>query len=116
MTRMNSSIEDLLAQYREAAVRTGDSDADLANRWHDRMHSCYKELREVEEGRTGICALMSDENTSVRLWAASHCLFWAPEQACEVLRAIQRENVFPHSFTAEITLEEFENGTLSFDY
>jgi hypothetical protein len=111
------SVTRILAEYRQAAVVTDDlADTEKQNQAAHRIHACYKALRETEEGRAGIIALMSDPSPHVRAWAAAHSLQWMPDAAQEVLEALRDENVFPYSFDAEMTLEEYRKGRLSFDY
>src|SRR4051794_37307968 len=108
-------LHELLAKYSEAAAGTSDTTPDVQYRWADKVHECYKSLRQSEEGRRGIIELMSDANANVRLWAASHSLQWTPDVARKVLENLRDTEAFPCSFNAEITLEEFKKGSLSFD-
>lgn len=111
------SVASLLAQYRQAADVTDElADSRKQNQAAHRIHACYKALRETEEGKEGIIALMSDPNPHIRVWAAAHSLQWVPETAQAVLQALCNENVFPYSLDAQMTLEEYRTGRLSFDY
>ena len=111
------TVGELLVQYREAAERAGDlSNPKQQNKWADRLHICYKLLREAPPGREGIIALMADANPSVREWAAAHSLQWMPERARSVLEELRDMKVFPYSLNAEMTLKEFDKGRLTFDY
>ena len=111
------AIAQLLVQYRKAADRTDDlSDTANQNQAADQIHECYKRLRETDDGKAGIISLMSDPSAHVRAWAAAHSLQWVPDQARGVLESLCEDNVFPYSFDAKMTLEEFENGRLMFDY
>ena len=113
--RDGKTVRDLIVEYREAAVGAGSGDPKQNNRSVDRLHACYKELREKEEGRAGIIGLISDENPHVRLWAAGHSLHWVPEIARPALEAL-RDDKGPGSFSAEWTLKVFDEGTLSFEH
>lgn len=110
-------IDDLLQRYRYGAEGTSYSDPKLANRSHDAMHASYKRLRDTAEGRAGIMSLMSDTSPHVRVWAAAHSLQWNMPVARRVLETL-RDSGGPCSFTAGITLEEFDRGKLNttFDY
>jgi hypothetical protein len=110
-----NDMSETLAEYREAAEGTGDAVAKRANRWHARMNMCYRALRQSESGRKGITSLVSDDNPHVRVWAAAHALQWAPELARLALESL-RDSQGPCSLTAEMTLNEFDKGRLSFDY
>jgi hypothetical protein len=111
------NLARILGEYCQAAERTDDlTDSEKQKQAADKIHTCYKTLRETEQGRAGIIGLMSDPSPHVRAWAAAHSLQWTPETAQGVLEALRAENVFPYSFDAEMTLEEYRKGRLSFDY
>jgi len=84
-----------------------------ANKGAAEVHASYSVLRESEEGRQSMIALMQDPEASVRCWAAAHCLQWRPEAARRVLEAL-RDSHGPFSFDAEMTLDELDKGRLSF--
>ena len=113
---IRDDVQDLLARYRAAASGTTDENSEQQNDSADRVHAYYKSLRETLEGREGIIGLMSDPTPQVRLWAASHSLAWSPDCARRVLEALRDSAEFPTSFTAEMTLAEFDKGALGFDY
>lgn len=113
---MADDVCTLAEQYRKGAVGTADiSDPEKANKCQAQMHACYKILRETDAGRESIVALMSDVEPSVRCWAAAHSLQWRPQLARRVLEAL-RDSQGPYSFSAEMTLEEYDKGRLTFDY
>ncbi len=107
-------IEDLLAAYRSGAEGTSTPDPKVANRWQKQMHECYKRLQETSEGRAAIATLMNDPSPHVKCWAAAHCLQWEPSIAKSTLQELQIAKG-PCSFTAEMTLQEFGKGRLTFD-
>jgi len=108
-------IDRLLASYREGAESTSASDPKVANKWQRKMHASYKQLRELPDGRVAIVSCLDDPSPHVRCWAGAHCLEWVPLKAKLTLEDLRNSNG-PCAFTAEITLEEFQKGTLSFDY
>jgi hypothetical protein len=108
-------LDDLIAKYREGAIKTGTSNPGIANPAHDQVHGCFKLLRDSDTGRAAIEKLMADENPYVRLCAAAHSLTWATETARDVLLELVRARG-AGSFDAEMTLEEFDAGRLTFDY
>lgn len=108
-------VDELLKEYRLAAEGTSNPDPDEANKYYDKIHPIYKKLRETKDGRDGITALISDPSPHVRIAAAAHSLSWAPEIARKALEEL-RDSKGPRSFEAEMTLKEYEKGTLSFDY
>lgn len=110
-----TSTEGLLTLYREQAEGTSSPNPTIANRSQRSMHAAYKKLRETPEGRAGIAVLMRHASPQVRCWAAAHCLGWEIAEAKRTLESL-RESRGPCSFDAEMTLEAFRNGCLSFDY
>lgn len=113
---MIDGITNLTERYRQGAIGTADiSDPKKANKCQAQMHFCYKILRETEAGREAIIALMNDAEPSVRCWAAAHALQWRADLARRALEGL-RDSQGPYSFTAEMTLEEYDKGRLTFDY
>jgi hypothetical protein len=115
MTKNGKSTSELIAEYRQAAIGVASNDPATNNKNADKIHACYKILRQTEEGRARIVQLISDDNRHVRLWAASHSLQWVPDVARAALEAL-RDSSGPASFEAKWTLIELDEGSLSFDY
>ncbi len=115
MAKPEQDVSSIVMLYREAARGTGDPNPEKANEWARKLHEHYKMLRQSEAGRAGIGELMSDADAHVRCWAASHFLVWNPERARPVLEQL-REARGVCSFDAGVVLNEFDAGTLSFDY
>jgi hypothetical protein len=112
-----ATLAELLRSYRDAADQSDDlTDLNQQREVANEVHYYYKKLRDTTEGQAGIVAMMEDPSPHVRSWAAAHSLQWAPERARRVLESLRDENVFPYSFDAEMTLEEYAKGRLSFDY
>jgi len=112
-------IAERLATYRTTAIAWDalSGDPAKANKVFVDLHQMYKSLRDTEAGRMGIARLMDDSAVAVRLTAAAHSLFWSPERAERVLRAIQDDpNAGLHAVTAKYTLKEFHAGRLSHDW
>jgi HEAT repeat protein len=113
---MTQTIKEVVEQYRQGAIGTGDiSDPKKANKSARQMIAAYRILRETEEGRQAIASLLQDDEPSVRCYAAAQCLQWKPDVAHRVLEAL-RDSQGPFSFDAEMTLKEYEKGRLTFDY
>ena len=108
-------IDNLLAGYREGAEGTSASDPKQNNKSADKLHACYKQLRDLPDGRAAIVSCLDDPSPHVRCWAGAHCLQWEPLKAKLILEQLRDSNG-PCAFTAEITLDEFQKGRLSFDY
>jgi hypothetical protein len=108
---------ELLDGYLETAERWDvlQSDADAANKVFEQNHAIYKRLRLSEEGRAGIAQLMTHPATGVRLLAATHSLGWAPDDAENVLEAIETSGGL-HAVTAKYTLQSYRSGRLDLDW
>ena len=110
------SLNHLRDRYRQCAIAMDEAtDPDEANRFHDECHSSYRVLRETDEGRKAIMSLMSDPDRSVQCSAAAHSLQWWPDRARAVLEALGASGGVC-SFEAKTVLEEFDKGSLTFDY
>jgi hypothetical protein len=108
-------VTELLKQYREGAEGTSNPIPKIANASHNRMHAAYKQLRVTSEGKAGIIALMEDENPHVKCWAAAHSLEWELDKARAVLTSL-RDFKGACSFDAEMVLEQYKSGKLTFEY
>src|SRR5690242_3220563 len=97
------SMADLLAEHRETLVRWGEESERLgergaarrANRLFDQAHIQFKVLREHDDGRSGISALMRDPNPYVASTAAAHSLLWESEAAEAALEALEQDEGVP---------------------
>jgi hypothetical protein len=108
-------IENALRRYCEGALGTAAClrDPVQANKSVDELHRHYLVLRRTQAGKNGIISLMSNEDQNVRLWAARHCLEWAPDAASAVLNDICNTGGLL-GFEAEMTLKEYKKGRLKF--
>lgn len=68
-------------------------------------------LRETEEGRALITALVDHERVQVRVWSATSALAWAPDVAVPALRELMSAPSRV-SVSSEYVLLAFEEGTL----
>ena len=114
---MSQSLDDLVADYRGSAAAHGAAteagDHKKANRQHDRLIEVLRQIR--DSGATGdkaLLGLLSDENTWVRLWAASHLLRVDEDQARRTLELLSQESGVV-ALDAEMVLSEWHKGTLS---
>jgi hypothetical protein len=113
------SNESLLASYEKAAgahgraTETGDHVS--ANAEYEIIVAVYHELRRrgVEAQRLLLSLLKSDD-PGVRLWASSHVLDLAPDQAEPVLEAMSHIPKSLVSFSAMMTLSQWREGKLQF--
>jgi hypothetical protein len=90
--------------------RGGDSTA--WNRLVNELQRLQLDLRQTEEGRTGISDLMDSDDATVRTWCATFALFWNESRAREVLQAEIAAEGMP-GFESEIALREFDAGRLN---
>jgi hypothetical protein len=87
-----------------------------ANRLFKKIHQLYKQLRESEEGRAAISALLTDQSVDVRLGAATHSLFWGREDAEAVLEEIAKMGDKDQRINATMVLMQFRAGHLNLDW
>lgn len=110
-------VSRLVAKYASAAALHGkathDGDFELANRSYDEIANIYRSLRERGE-REHLLQLLADADPSVRSWAASHALEFAPERAVTALTAIASGPPSPERLSAQMTLREWRKGKLKF--
>ncbi|WP_159449535.1 DUF2019 domain-containing protein [Okibacterium fritillariae] len=81
-----------------------------------KIHQLYKQLRESEEGRAAISALLTDQSVDVRLGAATHSLFWGREDAELVLEEIAKMGDKDQRINATMVLMQFRAGHLNLDW
>jgi hypothetical protein len=111
---MGKTIQELVTEFREAAIGMGIRRVPAANAAARKVRACYKLLRNTEEGRDSLLSLVDDEDPAVRLNAAGACLSWAPERARPILEEL-RDSDGLWSFEAKWTLIEFDKGRRPFD-
>ena len=93
--------------------RGGDTDT-----WNGLVNDLQRlqlNLRQTEEGRSGISDLMDSQDVTARTWSATFALFWDEPRAREVLLA----EVAAAGFTgleSEIALREFDGGRLNMEW
>jgi hypothetical protein len=112
----SANVELLLDEYATAAIShqnaTDAGDYKTANKAANALSSLYLELKRRGEGdRRLLIRLIDNEHPAVRLWAASHCLDFAPREAEVTLRTLMELGQFI-GFTAETTLREWHAGRL----
>jgi hypothetical protein len=109
--------ETLLESYRQAAIRhrtaLEEGNAKAANRAHDKVVKLSHHFRHGgSDLQEAFIVLLNDENLSVRAWAATHALEFAPDEAVRVLRKIARGPRSLIRLSAEMVLAQWEAGTL----
>jgi hypothetical protein len=111
---------DLIERYRMAAVQhgkaTAEGDCKAGNKAHDVIAGAYRELRaRGTSSQKLLLPLLDDADCSVRIWAASHALEFAPDVGMPVLEALANaKGIGIQRLNAEMTLREWRKGALKF--
>ena len=106
--------------YEKAALLHGHSldegNSRVANRQYDVLERLRKELQgRGHEGRAVILHLLASRERWIRLVAAGDSLRFEPKQALPVLEELAATPTGACSLTAEITLDAWRNGKLTFE-
>lgn len=111
-----SRKQTLLDRYRDAASRHGVAthagESDQANVAHDELKDVARQLRESGD-LSQLEELLVDDESGVRLWAASHLLDEAPAVARPVLEDLVHNDRSIVGFVAQTTLREWQRRHLS---
>ena len=114
---MTNTLDDHIAQYRGhaqehgRATATGDNKA--ANRHHDALLGVLAEIRKHGDvGSAALSTLLTDDDPSVRCWAASHCLGDHEAIAVAALERLAEAKTGIISFNAQMVLREWRSGRL----
>jgi len=113
---LSNSISHLIADYRNSAAAHGAAtevgDHKNANKHHDRLTQELLQLRTSgSAGDQALLGLLNDENSWVRLWAASHLLRVYEDQARRTLEMLSNGPGIL-AFDAQMVLSEWGKGTL----
>jgi hypothetical protein len=112
-TELVRGYEQLAREHGEAIA---SANARAANRLFDRIMIIYQELRRRGPvAQTLLLPLLNSEDMSVRYWAATHALDFAPALGERALESIIRGPKGLIRFNAEMTLEQWHKGLLSFE-
>jgi hypothetical protein len=112
------ALNELLESYARAARRHVDAttggDYRAANSNQEILAQIYREIRRRgAEAQREFLKLIAHPDEAVRGWSAGHSLEFSPDQAHRVLEEIAAGPGI-WSFVAQVTLEEWEQGTLKF--
>jgi len=114
-----NSANDAIQVFIKAAIEhtkaTEKGDYKLANNNFDLIVSSAKYLKS-NNLISGLRELFDHDNLGVRIWAATYSLGEFEKDAKELLHMISKLNAPQHSFTAGITLEEWNSGNLKLQY
>ena len=108
-----SSIEEILRDFRLAAMEKGEEGGLRDHELYETLRSSFHALMTFgEPGRAAFASLLSDPGNSVRGWVAAQLLSEGNEEALETLRELAAKKGMD-GFNARIALEEYEAGRLS---
>lgn len=108
----SSDVQDDVQAFRETVAEWGPlvlRNARRANRLFDRYRTLARRLQSTREGRKALSRLTDDPNPYVRLIAGGRCLAWDPDRGRRTLELLDASGG-PGSFSARMTLEEFDKG------
>jgi hypothetical protein len=112
-----NTLDQELAIYVAAAANHGrateSGDHKRANSSARKIAAAYDQIQKYgSEGRTAVSGLLHHSERGVRLWAASHALAFAPEDAEGVLIELASLKGSLIGFSAETTLRQWHAGRL----
>lgn len=113
-----AEIKELIQAYSEAAsiqgMATESGDYKTGNKASDLLSAIYSELRRRGNGaQSAILSLLTNDDSGIRLWAASHAMDFSPNDGEPVLKALIPVGKFI-GLCAKTTLNEWKNGKLRF--
>lgn len=113
----DAEVDEQLTRYRLTLLEMNGARVELGGsprRWNklvDQLQRLHLGLRQHARGRAGIADLINDEVPTVRLWAATHALFWDEARARAQLEIVA---IGPgiDALGARYTLREYDAGRL----
>jgi hypothetical protein len=116
---MSHNVEMLESKYRKYAAEYGAAyqsyDYKRANRNHDKLAALLPKLRALpDRGKEILRRLMKDQSDAVALWAATHSLPIAENDALEMLDFLAKRGGVS-SFDAQMVMKEWQSGRLTID-
>lgn len=106
-------VEDYLNSLIAFIEASANNDQKTARKFYKVMDSVFRKLRDsgkLEE----LLKILSHENESVRLWVSTHLLVYDESLAKESLRKIANNKSGLVAFSAEMTLQEWDKGNLTY--
>jgi hypothetical protein len=112
------STERLVEEFRRLSAEHGHAleaaNARAANRRYDPLVASVKELRSRgSEAQRQLLNLLADPEPSTRRWTALAVLDFAPSEAEQVLEELSRTQRNAIGFSADLTLEQWREGTFN---
>ncbi len=107
-----ATIDELVRDFRIAAVEKGEEGGPLDGRLYDRLRTSFHDLRSLgTSGHRAFQALLRDPSPSVRTWVAAQLLAEEDLAALSVLRDLVKEKG-AGGLNERITIQEYEAGRL----
>ena len=108
---MNTDINKFIDACIEKGKGEDAGDVDSDRLYYEIIVSVYNHLKDSNR-LIELIDLLEHENPYVRLWAASYCLQIEPSKAKKALKKLTKEKGVMAGFSAKITLNEWNKGTL----
>jgi hypothetical protein len=113
---MEEVLERLIENFVNNAQNYGkaleEGDSELTNKKYGITSNTLKEIRDFgKEGEIALSNLRSHDNISVRYWAAIYSMKYDKRKSIKVLKAISKRSG-AIAFSAEMFLEQYNNGTI----
>ncbi len=115
ISNKNEALDIFISSSINQAKSTEEGDYKTGNKNYDRIVVVAKYLKE-NNYLPDLKELLEHENVGVRIWASTYLLEVSEKEAKKSLLAIQKMNIPHHSFTAEMTLEEWNSGNLTLQF
>lgn len=110
-------MENLKGAYLDALLSfveyTRENKQKQAKDWYKKMDTCFRTLRDTGK-LSEIVDLLEHENKQVKLWVSTHLLVFDESLAKNALQSIANDSSSMESFTADMTLKEWDQGNLTY--
>jgi HEAT repeat protein len=113
MSVVSNAVEKFIEASIQHGVGTETGNSKLANKSYKVIKKNYDIIKENDLVNV-LINLLEHENISVKLWAASYMLNIETEKAIAALKEVIGSKSPLISFSAEMTLSEWEKGNLKF--
>ena len=114
-----SSLENAIEVFINASIEHGKASEEgnhkVGNKNYYKIVDAAKYLNE-NDLVSELKKLLSHENISVQMWAATYLLEKHESEAVKLLISISNKNIAHYSFDAKITLDEWNKGNLKLQY
>jgi hypothetical protein len=104
---------DYLVSLLAFTEASSNDDQKSARTHYKKMDACFRSLRDSNR-LSELVKLLNHENESVRLWVSTHLLTYDEKLAKDSLKKIADRKAGLTSFSAEMTLQEWSKGNLTY--